>query len=68
MTPFPDTSAGGTRLALGRPIYGQPKKAPWRMFFTFMGHARRINAPKGYAFNGRGDLVSLKRRAKKVAS
>lgn len=63
---IPDTSRDGIRSRRKMPSYGQTKRAPSRTFFTFYsfnGEKRGITAPKGYAFNRRGDLVSLKRQA-----
>jgi hypothetical protein len=70
---IPDTSRRGTRADRGVASSGQPK-VPTSTFFTFDSaevdpkskrplRARKVSAPKGYAFNRRGDLVSLKRQA-----
>lgn len=68
---IPDTSRRGTRRDRGLKSSGQPK-VPTREFFTFSEPAKtpsgfrrrsKVTAPKGYAFNRRGDLVSLRREA-----
>jgi hypothetical protein len=60
-----DTSRNGTRKAMRRPTTPRTK-VPTRLFFAFAGS--KVKAPAGYAFNHRGDFVSLKREARRQAA
>lgn len=60
---FPDTSRRGTRRERGLPLMRRPRVPRRRFFPLFTPDRQQVKAPKGYAFNGRGDLVKLKREA-----
>lgn len=62
-----DTSRRETRATRGLSNTRRPKHRP-RLFFTFTPAATadgKVRAPEGYAFNRRGDLISLKRQARR---
>lgn len=39
----------------------RPAARGGKTFFTWQSGKRKITAPKGYAFNKRGDLINLRR-------
>ncbi len=55
MNPFPDTSKQPKAKTPRTPR----EPIPARVFFTFFG--AKVTAPKGYGFNGRGDLINATR-------
>ena len=63
---FPDTSRRGTRVDRGLPVMPR-STVRTRRFFSFENFdgSRGVRAPEGYAFNRRGDFVSLKREARR---
>jgi hypothetical protein len=69
---FPDTSKAPTDAVIEawvRDISTPREKIPTRTFYPqFSANGKQLVAPDGYAFNRRGDLVSLKREAKRRAA
>ena len=64
MTPFRDSSRDGMLSKEDAEMLGiVRRKIPQRVFFAF--DAPKVTAPEGYAFNHRGDFISLKRESKR---
>jgi len=65
-SPFPDTSRVGTRAVMKRALTPRVVVPPRQWFPIVKG--KHLHAPAGYAFNKRGDLISLKREAQRRAA
>ena len=72
-SPFPDTSRAEmpvevpaeVRAWLGAVGMTPRQPIPTRVFFAFAGS--KVEAPEGYAFNRRGDLINLAKRKRRAA-